>query len=118
MTSHPDSSLEEGFQPPVRLSRAANMRKVREESMRMANKRRQEEYRDPKYTEETKLEVRNKTQQRSRTAKTVKGRMLLKAAEVENNLVQDKSSRLEIIGADVEALYPPLEAVQVANIGL
>ena len=30
--------------------------------------------------------------------------------------MQDKSSRLEIIGADVEALYPPLEAVQVANI--
>ena len=72
--------------------------------------------RDPKYTEEHELEVRPKSKQRTRTAKTVKGRRLLRAAEVENNLVQDKSSRLEIIGADVEALYPSLEAVQVANI--
>ena len=73
--------------------------------MKLANTRRQEMFRDPKYNENNDLEVRNKVQPRTRTAKTARGKRLLRAAEVENNLVQDKSGRLEIIGADVEALY-------------
>ena len=40
----------------------------------------------------------------------------MRAAEVSNHLVQDRSSQLTIIGADVEALYPSLEGVQVAEI--
>ena len=84
--------------------------------MKLANTRRQKMSRDPKYNENNDLEVRNKVQPRTRTAKTARGKRLLRAAELEKNLVQDKSSRLEIIGADVEALYPSLEAIQVAYI--
>ena len=31
-------------------------------------------------------------------------------------MVQDKSQRMVVVGADVEALYPSLEAIEVANI--
>jgi hypothetical protein len=31
-------------------------------------------------------------------------------------LIQDKSKRMVVVGADVEALFPSLEAVEVANI--
>ena len=40
----------------------------------------------------------------------------MRAAETDKALIQDRSSKLEIIGLDVEALYPSLEAIQVANI--
>ena len=30
--------------------------------------------------------------------------------------VQDKGNRIQVIGSDVEALYPSLEAVEVAEI--
>ena len=116
VTSQEVSIHWEEVHPPVRLTRAANMKKVREESMRLANSRRQEMFRNSKYMEDRDMEVRSKIQQRTKTAKTMKGKRLLMAAEVENNLIQDKASRMEIIGADVEALYPSLEAVQVANI--
>ena len=48
-------------------------------------------------------------------AKTKRGNKLLEASEVNNRLVQ-KGERLGVVGADVEALYPSLEAIQVANI--
>ena len=33
-----------------------------------------------------------------------------------NNLIQDYSKKIQIVGSDVEALYPSLEAVEVAHI--
>ena len=68
------------------------------------------------YDDNNDLEIRNKVQPRTSTAKTTRGKRLLRAAKVGNNLVQDECSRLEIIGADVEALYRSLEAIQVSNI--
>ena len=44
------------------------------------------------------------------------GRRLLRSAEVSNRLVQDRSTPMHIIGSDVEALNPSLEAMQVADI--
>ena len=49
-------------------------------------------------------------------ANTMKGKRLLRAADVDRSLVQDRSATMHIIGADVEALYPSLEAIQVADI--
>ena len=40
----------------------------------------------------------------------------MRAAETDKALIQDRFSKLEIIGLDVDALYPSLEAIQVANI--
>ena len=51
-----------------------------------------------------------------REAKTNRGRKLLEAMMVEKNLVQDTGRRMEVVGADVEALYPSLDAVQLAEI--
>ena len=49
--------------------------------------------------------------EKKREAKTNRGRKLLEAMMVEKNLVQDTSRRMEVVGADVEALYPSLDAV-------
>ena len=40
----------------------------------------------------------------------------LRSDRVENDLIQDRSTKLQIIGSDVAALYPSLEAVEVAKI--
>ena len=40
----------------------------------------------------------------------------LSAESVENKYIQDKGARIQIIGSDVEALYPSLNAVEVAQI--
>jgi hypothetical protein len=53
---------------------------------------------------------------RAQKAITGKGKALLRASEVANNLVQDNGSKIVIIGADVDALYLSLEGVQVAEI--
>ena len=46
----------------------------------------------------------------------MKGKRLLRAADVDRSLVQDRSATMHIIRAEVEALYPSLEAIQVADI--
>ena len=40
----------------------------------------------------------------------------LRSKDVENKYVQDSESKLIIVGSDVEALYPSLEAIEVAEI--
>ena len=40
----------------------------------------------------------------------------LKSDMVDNDMIQDKSVKLQIIGSDVAALYPSLDAVEVARI--
>ena len=49
-------------------------------------------------------------------AKTTRGERVLKASDVEQRLVQDKSNNMIVIGSDVEALYPSLVDTQVAEI--
>ena len=38
------------------------------------------------------------------------------AADVDNKLVQDRGAKIQVVGSDVEALYPSLDAVEVAQI--
>ena len=38
----------------------------------------------------------------------------MRSQKVENKYVQDVGSKLVIVGRDVEALYPSLEAIEVA----
>lgn len=59
-------------------------------------------------TEEAEITVRRAT--------TRRGKKKLEAAMVDNKLVQDKSKNMGVVGADVEALYPSLDAIQVADI--
>ena len=46
-----------------------------------------------------------------RRAETRKGKVLLEAMGVDKELVQDKSNRMVVCGADVEALYPSLSDI-------
>ena len=53
---HPDQTKQEcNIITPVRLSRAANMRKVREESRKLGNTRKKAKFQDQKYQEEGNL---------------------------------------------------------------
>jgi hypothetical protein len=54
--------------------------------------------------------VKTTTHQRDRTGR------FLRAKDVDNKLVQDKSSNIVLVGSDVEALYPSLQDIQTANI--
>ena len=38
------------------------------------------------------------------------------SSQVDNDLIQDRSTKLQIVGSDVAALYPSLDAVEVARI--
>ena len=40
----------------------------------------------------------------------------VRSDRVDNNLIQDRSVKLQIVGSDVAALYPSLDAVEVARI--
>ena len=53
---------------------------------------------------------------KKQVAKTKRGQRLLEASKVDNKLIQDRASTKVVVGADVEALYPSLEDVQVADI--
>ena len=99
---------------PIRLSRAENMRRVREEHIKLASSRKRMTTRDPEDIPDIITNTRNVRS--TRTASTMRGKRLLRAAEVSNRLVQDRSVKMNVIGADVEALYPSLEAIQVADI--
>ena len=95
-----------------RKSRANSMIKIREEL------RKKKELRKPQYSRTTteddfeEMEIRRV----SRKEMAGKQRDALRSNQVNNNLVQDKGSKIQVIGSDVEALYPSLDAVGVAQI--
>ena len=88
--------------------RADNMRRVREQR-RLAGDRRKEKQFQPV---ESDLEITRV----SRRTQTRRGEKYLRASEVENRLVQDRSQKQVLVGSDVEALYPSLLDIQVAEI--
>jgi hypothetical protein len=51
-----------------------------------------------------------------RKQKTIRGGRLLRAREVDKMLIQDRASNMEIVGSDVEALYPSLNCKEVAEV--
>ena len=53
---------------------------------------------------------------RTRTAKTRRGRNLISSKDVPLGAVQDKTEKMVTVGSDVEALYPSLDDMEVANI--
>ena len=71
-----------------------------------------------KELEEKRKKVMNRLPGETRMARaiTIKGRKVLKAKDVDTGEVLDTSKPLLIIGADVEALYLPLEDETAADI--
>ena len=86
-----------------RIGRAKSMAKVRDEMMKMKDIRKPEALRKVIPEEFPDLEIRRiKRREASRITR--------------NSLIQDYSQKIQIVGSDVEALYPSLEAVEVAHI--
>ena len=68
-----------------------------------------------KKKEQTSME-RDITLERKRQPKTWRGQRLVRAKEVSTDRIQDKDTPMVCVGSDVEALYPSLEDVTVAEI--
>ena len=95
-----------------RKSRANSMIKIREEIMKKKELRKPATSRT--VTEEDFEDLEVKRMPRKEMSKKAKG--LLTSSQVNNSLVQDAGSKIQVVGSDVEALYPSLDAVEVAQI--
>ena len=89
------------------LSRQQKMNKLREERRKKMLTRKKTEFQPV----EGEIQV-----QSVRRAETQQGQKLLDAMGMDRKLIQDRSSRMVVCGADVEALYPSLSDIQVAEI--
>ena len=103
-----DVAEEEQEVLPEGMPRAERMRNMRDILRQKKNGRKVNMFKPV----EGYIEVQKMT----RRALTRRGQRKLVASEVENRVLQDRSDNMVIVGADVEALYPSLEDVQVAEI--
>ena len=103
-----------------------NNPEVEEEISQKETATRQEKLDKIRQERRTKMMTRKKAEQRPvegeirvekvRRAETLRGQRLIESMETDKKLIQDKSARMVMVGADVEALYPSLADIQVANI--
>ena len=94
-----------------RIGRARSMAKIREELMKKKEQRKPTNMRTVTEDDFEDLEIRKVKRKESLR----KGKGLL-SKDVDNKLIQDRGSKIQIVGSDVEALYPSLEAVEVAQV--
>ena len=95
----------------TRQSRAENMMKIRKELLEKKNQRKQWDLRT--WAQESYQDLEIKRVKRREAARRMEG---VKAEDVDNKFVQDRSTRIQVVGSDVAALYPSLEAIEVARI--
>ena len=95
-----------------RKSRASSMIRIRDELMKKKELRKPATSRT--VTEKDFDDMKIKRMPRREMSKKAKG--LLTSSQVNNSLVQDAGSKIQVVGSDVEALYPSLDAVEVAQI--
>ena len=91
-----------------RIDRTEGMKKMRDELMKLSIRRIKDNLREQEF-QDIEIGVRKRRECSSRME-----RGELRSQEVENKYVQDVGSKLAIVGSDVEALYPSLEAIEVA----
>ena len=89
------------------------MMKMREEMRKLKNKRLKSMTRTLQMNEFEEMEVREI--RRADSSRRL-DRGVLRSDEVDRRMVQDKGNRVQVVGADVEQLYPSLHAVEVAEI--
>ena len=93
-----------------RVGRAEGMKKMRDEIRKLSNARLKHNIKKHEFQDmEVGLKRRGDCSKRRESGE-------VRSEHVENKYVQDSGSRLQIVGSDVEALYPSLEAIQVAEI--
>ena len=93
-----------------RICRASSMMRMREELLRKKEQRKPPNLRRIREDDFEDMEIR-RVKRKESLRKTG-----LRSRDVGNNLIQDKGSKIQIVGSDVEALYPSLDAVEVAQI--
>ena len=89
------------------------MIRMREEMRKVKNQRVKPNSRDYNTTDFDDMKVQRK-RRRDCTNRMESG--ILRSDMVTNRMVQDKGNKIQVVGSDVEALYPSLEAVEVAEI--
>ena len=96
-----------------RIGRAEGMRRMREELRKVKNSRLKPNNRNLKSTDFEDMEVGAK--KRSDCSRRM-DRGVLRSDKIDNRYVQDRSGKILIVGSDVEALYPSLDAMEIAEI--
>ena len=89
------------------------MMKIRDEMRKMSELRKTEGKRSVRIEDFQDLEIRRVARKESSRRKETRG---LQAEDVNNSLIQDRSRKIQIVGSDVESLYPSLDAIEVAQI--
>ena len=87
------------------------MIKIREELMKKKELRKPSASRVVREEDFEDLEVRR--MERKASSKVARGVL---ASDVDNTVIQDRGAKIQVVGSDVEALYPSLDAVEVAQI--
>ena len=96
-----------------RIGRAVGMIRMREEMTKVKNQRVKPNSRDYNTTDFDDMKVQRK-RRRDCTNRMETG--ILRSDMVTNRMVQDKGNKIQVVGSDVKALYPSLEAVELADI--
>ena len=94
-----------------RIGRAEGMVRMREEMRKVKNMRMKANTRSYRDSDFEDIEISNK--RRADCSRRME-RGVLRSDMVDTKYVQDKGQRIQVIGSDVEALYPSLAAIEVA----
>ena len=96
-----------------KTGRADGMKKMREDLRKLKNLRLAPVRRHLKDSDFEDLQVKE-IKRGDATSRLETG--TLRSETVDSKLLQDKGTRIQVVGADVEALYPSLDAIEVAEI--
>ena len=107
------TKLDESFRKSSGNGRLERMMKVREMLARSKDGRKPVGSREVKEDEFPEMEFEYISRKDSSKRKGSRG---VQSNKVDNKLIQDRSVKLQIVGSDVAALYPSLDAVEVARI--
>ena len=90
------------------------MMKIRKEMMKMKERRKPRNSRSVSIEDFEDLEIK-RVARRDLSTRRMESLGLL-SGSVSNRLIQNNGEKIQVVGSDVEALYPSLEAVEVAKI--
>ena len=96
----------------TRQSRAESMTTIRKELVSMKNKRKPINVRT--WAEESFQDIEIKRVKRREASRRMEHHGV-SADKVENKYIQDRGVKIQVVGSDVAALYPSLEAIEVYN---
>ena len=97
----------------MKIGKAEGILRLREEMRKLKNTRIKPKTRDITKDDFEEIEIK-RVRRKDCSGRRDTG--VLRSYMVDNMYVQDKGEKIQIVGSDVEALYPSLHAVEVAEI--